>query len=257
MTKKTDTNKSVPGHSVWAAKLIVSDLGKSRAFYEEMFGMQVVTHYNYSPEVYEEYIMGFGSGARLALFSPNPRVEKPLQKSEYPQVLFMVEEFEEITQRIKKAGHRLHFLTPRESTERKIAIAYDPSGNVIEIFYNKGESEIGSSKLIVDNRQTAEEFYLELFSPQIGERYVTPDYDEVILHFNKGASMALFQPMNEEPLKKSAFPLAAILTPEFDRVISRLETLDLGYREVDTHGTDLRIVVARDPAGNQIEIIST
>ena len=254
MIGKTET--TAPDHSVWAAKLIVSDLEKTRTFYEEMFGMQIATHYDYAPEVYEEYIMAFERGARLALFSPNPRLEKPLRKSVYPQALIMVEQFEDITQQIKRAGHRLHFLTPREATERKIAIAYDPSGNVIEIFYAKGPSEVGSSKLIVDDRQKAEAFYLELFGPRIGERYVTSDYDEVILHFNKGASLALLQPMNEEPLDKSAFPLIAIVTSDFDAVLARLDALGFGYRDVDTRGSDLRIVVARDPAGNQIEIIS-
>src|SRR4051812_27182966 len=56
---------SASPHSIGSAKLIVSDLKKTQAFYEQMFGMKEVGHYN-SP-AYDEPIMGFESGARLAL----------------------------------------------------------------------------------------------------------------------------------------------------------------------------------------------
>jgi catechol 2,3-dioxygenase-like lactoylglutathione lyase family enzyme len=102
VTGQADNAKFQSPHSVWAAKLIVDDLEQTRSFYEEMFDLKVVTHYDYAPDIYEEYIMAYESGTRLALFSPNPMVEKPLRKSAYPQVLIMVEAFEEITQRIKK-----------------------------------------------------------------------------------------------------------------------------------------------------------
>jgi len=46
-----------------------------------MFGMKEVDHYS-DPALYDEPIMGFEDGARLALFSP--KAEGPLQKSMFP-----------------------------------------------------------------------------------------------------------------------------------------------------------------------------
>lgn len=257
MSNEKPGTSTEPVHAVGAAKLIVHDIGQVRDFYQTMFGMQVVNHYHYAPEVFEEYIMGYEKGARLALFEPNPAVEQPLPKSDYPQALIYTDSFEETTQRIKGAGHRLHFLTPRESTERKVAIAYDPSGNVVEIIYAKGANRVGAAKLIVDSRERAEAFYCELFSPELAERFDTSLYDEVILRFHRGALLALFQPRKEAPLAKSAFPVAALHTSDFDGVVSRLDELGARYRSVDTRGSGTRIVIAKDPAGNAVEIISS
>ena len=60
-------------HTIGLAKLIVGDLKKTQTFYESMFGMKEVGHYS-AAGVYDEPIMGFGSGARLALFQPLARL---------------------------------------------------------------------------------------------------------------------------------------------------------------------------------------
>jgi hypothetical protein len=66
----------------------------------------------------------------------------------------------------------------------------------------------------------------------------------------------LFQPKTEAPLPKSQFPVVAIYTTEFDAVRKRIEEVGLGYRDVKTSRPTLRIMIAKDPAGNAVEIIS-
>ena len=65
-----DMPKPAPSpHTIGAAKLIVGDLAKTQQFFETMFGMKEVAHYR-ADGLYDEPIMGFDSGARLALFQP-------------------------------------------------------------------------------------------------------------------------------------------------------------------------------------------
>ena len=50
--------------------------------------------------------------------------------------------------------------------------------------------------------------------------------------------------------------MTAFYTSEFDAVLKRLDEEGLGYRKVVTQTEGLRIVIAKDPAGNAIEIIA-
>ena len=115
--------------------------------------------------------------------------------------------------------------------------------------------EVGGSKLIVDNRQKAEDFYAKIFGVTPTARYKTAAYDEVLMGFGEGAWLALFEPKSEAPLPKSQFPVIAIYTKEFDAVLARIKELGLGYRDVKTSSPDSRIIIAKDPAGNGVEVI--
>jgi hypothetical protein len=88
-----------PVASVGIAKLIVDDLAETQKFYEDFFGMKEVTRYDYDLDTYEETIMAFESGARLALFAPNDKVEMPLAKSQYPVVLIYTPEFAKVVEK--------------------------------------------------------------------------------------------------------------------------------------------------------------
>ncbi|MET0658900.1 MAG: hypothetical protein ABW110_12160, partial [Steroidobacteraceae bacterium] len=85
---------TAPGpHTLGAAKLIIGDVKQNQAFYEQMFGMKEVAHYS-AADVYDEPIMGFAEGARLALFSPAK--EPALKKSLYPVALIYTPEFDAV-----------------------------------------------------------------------------------------------------------------------------------------------------------------
>lgn len=244
---------NAPPHSIGAAKLIIGDVAKTQAFYEQMFGMKEVRRYS-DPTLYEEPIMGFESGARLALFSP--KAEAALKKSLYPVALIYTSEFDALTKRIEDAKQPLQRLPAAQSGPFRIAITRDPSGNAIEILAREGKSEVGGSKLIVDDRQKAEDFYALIFDVKPTQRYKSPAYDEVLMGFGEGAFLALFQPLNEAPLPKSKFPVVAIYTSEFDAVLKRVTDRGLGYRTVKTSTPGQRIIIAQDPAGNAVEVIS-
>jgi catechol 2,3-dioxygenase-like lactoylglutathione lyase family enzyme len=247
---------SEPVATIGAAKLIVDDLAKTQKFYEDLFGMKEVRRYDYDLDTYEETIMAFDTGARLALFAPNDKVELPLPKSQYPVVLIYTPEFNEVVEKLKteEISHRL--LQTGEGGP-KIVIAKDPSGNSVEIYAREGAYEVGGSKLIVNDRHKAEAFYKKIFAAKSGQIYQAAKvYDEVIMQLATPTWLALFQPLAEDPLPKSRFPSTAFYTGEFDAVLARIEEEGLGYRKVATQTEVLRIIIAKDPAGNAIEIIA-
>jgi catechol-2,3-dioxygenase len=241
-------------HRIGSAKLIISDVQKNQSFYESMLGMKEVAHFS-AKGVYDEPIMGFDAGARLALFSPV--VEPQLKKSQYPVALIYVPSLDPIAKKVEDAKHPLRRLPTSASASMRIAIATDPSGNAIELLERANKPmEVGGSKLIVDSRQKAEDFYATVFGVKPMARYQTSAYDEVLMSFGPGAWLALFEPKAESPLPKSQYPVVAIYTKEFDAVLSRIQALGLGFREVKTTALKARIIIAKDPAGNGVEVIS-
>lgn len=239
-------------HTLGAAKLIIGDVKQNQAFYEQMFGMKEVAHYS-AAEVYDEPILGFGEGTRLALFSPVK--EAASKKSLYPVALIYTPEFDAVVKRIQDAKHPIQRLPAAASGPYRIAIARDPSGNAIEIFArDSGAYAVGGAKLIVADRQKAEDFFVQVFGVKPVQRFNTATYDEVLLGFNQGF-VALFQPKNEDALPKSQFPVVAIYTTEFDGVLERIKQIGLGYREIKGPKGS-RIVITKDPSGNGVEIIA-
>jgi catechol-2,3-dioxygenase len=246
--------KTASTHNIGAAKLIIGDVKENQTFWKKVFNMTETNHFS-SPNAYDEPIMSFDSGARLALF--HPLVEQPLAKSQFPVALIYTPDLEAVVQRLDDGKYRYQRLPAAQSGTFKIVIARDPSGNAIEILSREGKPyEVGGSKLIVDDRQKAEDFYARIFSAKPGQRYQTPTYDEVLMNVGDGAFLALFQPKNEAPLPKSQYPVVAIYTSEFDAVLKRVTEVGLGYREVKSTQLNSRIIVAKDPAGNSVEIIS-
>ena len=141
---------------IGAAKLIIGDVKQNQAYYEQMFGMKEIDHFS-DPALYDEPIMGFEDGARLALFSP--KAEAPLMKSMFPVALIYTPDWDALIKRLQDANYLVRNLDPAQSGTLKIAIARDPSGNALELFSRPGKWEVGGAKLIVDDRQRAEEFY--------------------------------------------------------------------------------------------------
>jgi catechol 2,3-dioxygenase-like lactoylglutathione lyase family enzyme len=241
----------MPLNKVGAAKLIIGDVRENQSYFEQMFGMKQIDHY--SDAAYEEPIMGFEGGAHLALFSP--KQEPALKKSAYPVALLYVPDLDALVKRMQDAKHPVRMLDAAQTGTLKIAIARDPSGNALELVARAGKWAVGGSKLIVSDRQKAEEFYTKIFNATPGQRFKTPVYDEVLMTFGEGPFLALFQPLAEAALPKSKYPVVAIYSSEFEAVVQRLTDFGLGYRELPTGRSGMRIVVATDPAGNAVEII--
>jgi len=243
-----------PPHRIGSAKLIIADVKQTQQFYESMLGMKEVNHFS-AKGVYDEPIMGFESGAKLALFSP--AVEPALKKTQFPVALIYVPSLDPVAKKIEEAKHPLRRLPAAQSGAFRIAIATDPSGNAIELLERPNQQiEVGGSKLIVNDRQKAEDFYAKVFGVKPIARYQTAAYDEVLLGFGPGAWLALFEPKAEAPLPKSQFPVVAIYTKDFDGVLARVKELGLGYRDVKTTVLTSRIIIGKDPAGNAYEVIS-
>jgi catechol 2,3-dioxygenase-like lactoylglutathione lyase family enzyme len=237
---------------VGAVKLIIGDVKESQAYFEQMFGMQKVDYYS-DKALYDEPIMGFDTGAHLALFSP--KQEMPLKKSAFPVALFYTPDLDALVKRMQDAKYPVRLLDAAQSGPFRIAIAHDPSGNAIEILARPGKWSVGGAKLIVNDRQKAEDFYTKVFAANADQRYKTSAYDEVLMRLGDGPFIALFQPLAEAPLPKSRYPVVAIYTSDFDAVVKRIAETGLGYRDVQTNRPGMRIVVATDPAGNAVEII--
>jgi catechol-2,3-dioxygenase len=242
----------MPLNQVGAVKLIIGGVKENQPYFERLLGMTEVDHYSVK-EIYDEPIMGFASGAHLALFSP--KQEAPLQKSAFPVALIYTPDLPALVKRLEDAQQPVRVLDPAQSGAFKIAIAKDPSGNAIEILERPGDAAVGGVKLIVSDRQKAEGFYAAIFNATAGQRFKTARYDEVLMNLGAGPFVALFQPLNEPPLPKSKYPVVAIYSSEFESVLKRIADAGLGYREVPVSRAGTRIVVATDPSGNAVEII--
>jgi catechol 2,3-dioxygenase-like lactoylglutathione lyase family enzyme len=238
--------------TIGAVKLIIGDVKQNQTYFEQMFGMKEVNHYS-AKDLYDEPIMGFEDGARLALFSP--LAEPALKKSQFPVALLYTPDLDGTVKRLQDAHYPVQRLDAAQTGTLQIAIARDPSGNALELVARPGKWEVGGAKLIVSDRQKAEEFFIKIFGATAGRRYQTTTYDEVLMNLGSGAFLALFQPLSEAPLPKSQSPVVAIYTTDFDAVLKRVKEAGLGYRDVKTGTANMTIVVAKDPAGNAIEII--
>jgi catechol 2,3-dioxygenase-like lactoylglutathione lyase family enzyme len=239
-------------NTIGEAKLIIGDVKQNQPYFEQMFGMKEVAHFS-SKDQYDEPIMGFDDGARLALFSP--LADAPLKKSQYPVALIYTPDLDGVVKRLQDAKYPVQRLDAAAFGTMQIAIARDPSGNAIELLSRPGKWEVGGSRLIVDDRAKAEEFFAKVFGATAGARFKTSTYDEVLMNFGSGPFLALFQPLAESTLPKSHYPVMAIYTQDFDGVLRRLTEAGFGFRELQSVTADWRIIVAKDPAGNAVEII--
>jgi catechol-2,3-dioxygenase len=238
-------------NKIGAVKLIIGDVKENQTYFEQMFGLKEVDHY--TDKAYDEPIMGFDEGAHLALFSALQ--EAPLQKSAFPVALIYTPDLAALVQRLERAKKPVRMLDAAQSGTMKIAIARDPSGNAIELVERPGKFAVGAAKLIVDDRQRAEDFYSKVFNATPSQRFKTGRYDEVLMKFGDGPVLALFQPLAEAALPKSKYPVVAIYSSEFEALVQRVSDAGLGYRELPIGRAGVRIIVATDPAGNAVEVI--
>lgn len=183
VARSAETAAVTTPHTLAAAKVIVNDMKQNQAFYQQTFGLKELPREGAKGK-YDEVILGFDTGARLALVS-SPK-EQALAKSRYPVLLIYTPDFETIVKRLEDAKQPVRRLPQAQSGPYRIAIARDPSGNAVEILARQQSPALGAAKLIVADRVKAEQFYVQVFGAKPLQYFNTPSYDEVLLGFNDG-----------------------------------------------------------------------
>ncbi len=235
-------------HVVRTTKFTIGDVDKNTAFYEDLVGMTEMNRYVAEGRLVEPF-MGFGeAGRRVGLLGYTQ--QETTEKSPYPVAVLYIADFDELLTRFENAQYPLVLLSGSDTGGVRIAIARDPSGNAIEIVERAGAPTVGGSRLIVDDRQKAEEFFVRIFGVTPGQRFETETFDEVIMEFGDGMFVALFEPKGVAPLPKSEHPVVAIYTTELDAVIQRVMAEGFGHREFRPG-----IFFVNDPSGNVVEIV--
>ena len=239
-------------HVVRTTKFTIGDVDKNTAFYEEMLGMTEVSRYAPAGGSLVEPMMGFDEpGRRVGLLGF--KEQETIEKSPYPVSVISVADFDGLVTRFEKAQYPLTLLPASDTGGIRIAIANDPSGNAIELIDSDGPSAVTGSRLIVDNRQKEEEFFVRIFGETgvaPGQRFETEAFDEVLMDFGGGMFVALFEPKGIAPLPKSEHPVVAIYSTEFDAVLERVKAEGLGLRE---YGRGMFLATA--PSGNVVEVV--
>ena len=246
-------SESTPSpHVVRTTKFTVADVDKNTAFYEEMLGMTEVNRFAPAGGSLVEPFMGFGDAdQRVGLLAF--KQHETIEKSPYPVAVINTGEFDALVTRFEKAQYPLMLLPTSDTGGIRIGIARDPSGNAIELIESDGTSAVAGSRLIVDDRQTEEEFFVRIFGETgvaPGQRFETEAFDEVLMDFGGGMFVALFEPKGVAPLPKSEHPVVAIYSTEFDAVLQRVKAEGLGLREF---GTGMFLATA--PSGNVVEVV--
>ena len=233
-------------HQVRTAKFTIDDVETTKAFYEDLAGMTEVSRFVAEGRLVEPF-MGFGDGGRIGLLAYTRK--ETIEKSPYPVAVVYTPDLDELARRFEDARYPLTLLSEADTAGVRIAIASDPSGNAIEFVERAGAPAVGGSRLIVDDRQEAEEFFVRIFGVTPGLRFQTEAFDEVLMNFGAGMFVALFEPKGVPPLPKSEHPVVAIYTTEFDAVLQRVTDEGLGHRRIRT------ILLANDPSGNVVEVV--
>ena len=249
----TPASESAPSpHVVRTTKFTVDGVDKNTAFYEEMLGMTELNRFAPEGGSLVEPFMGFGDAEqRVGLLAF--KQHETLEKSPYPVAVIYTAEFDALAARFEKAQTPLTLLPTSDTGGVRIAIARDPSGNALEIIDRAGAPGIAGSRLIVDDRQKEEEFFVRIFGETgvaPGQRFETEAFDEVLMDFGGGMFVALFEPKGVAPLPKSEHPVVAIYSTEFDAVLQRVKAEGLGLREF---GTGMFLATA--PSGNVVEVV--
>lgn len=233
-------------HEVRTTKFTIGDVETTTPFYVDLLGMTEVGRYVDEGRVIEPF-MGFGQGGRVGLLSYT--AGDTVEKSAYPVTVLYVPDLDPMVTRFADAAYPFRILSGPSSGAR-IGIARDPGGNTIEVVERPGTvARVAGAKLIVDDREAAEAFFVNIFGISPGRRYKTETYDEVIMDFGDGMFVALFEPLGEPRRPKSEYPVVAIYTRDIDGVFARVKAEGLDYR---TRGS---LIFARDPAGNVVEIV--
>jgi len=235
-------------HAVRTTKFTISDVDESKVFYEDLIGLSEVGRFEDVGRIVEPF-MGFGDGgARIGLLRYDE--QETLPKSTVPVSVLSLPDLDPVIQRFNAAAYPIQEYSGEITGGIRLAIALDPAGNGIEIVETPGTPRVIGARLIVDNLEESEEFFLRVFNVEPGRRIRTETFDEVFIEFGDGPFLALYESLNEEPLAKSWYPVVAIYSSDYDAVLERLKIGGLGVRERGD-----RVLFANDPSGNVVEVV--
>ena len=235
-------------HTVRTTKFTIADVDESKPFYEDLIGLTEVGRFEDIGRIVEPF-MGFSDGgARIGLLRYDE--QETLPKSPHPVSVLLVPDLDPVIQRFNDAQYPIKEYSGEITGGIRIAIAHDPAGNGIELVESPGPPRVAGARLIVDNLQEAEDFFVRVFKVKAGQRIKTDAFDEVLMEFGDGPFVALYEPLNEAPLAKSWYPVVAIYSTDYDAVLERLKATGLGVRERGG-----RVLFANDPSGNVVEVV--
>ena len=240
-------------HEVRTAKFTVDDVDKAQAFYEEMFDLTEINRFVVEGMLVEP-LLGYADAETKRIGLLGFTEKENLEKNPIPVVIITVANFDQVIQRLEDAKHGFTLLSGEETGGLRIAMTVDPSGNGVEIIDQAGASAVAGSRLIVDDLEAAEEFFVRIFGATPGQRFQSETslggFDEVIMNVGGDMIVALFESKGLAPLPKSEHPVVAIYSTEFDAVLERVKAGGLGHREFGRG-----MLLANDPSGNVVEVV--
>ena len=234
-------------HQVRTAKFTTTDVEESSTFYQQMFEMTEFDRYISEGRLVEPFL-GYAEDARLGLLGYTE--QETIEKSPIPVAVIFTPDFDDVTGRLEAAQHPLSLLSGPETGGVRIAITRDPSGNALEIVEREGTPAVGGSRLVVDDRQKAEDFFVRIFGVAAGRRIETDTFDEVFMNVGGAMFVVLFEPKGATPLPKSKHPVVAIYSTDFDAVLERVVAEGLGHQQYGDF-----MFLANDPSGNVVEVV--
>ena len=112
-------------------------------------------------------------------------------------------------------------------------------------------------KLLVNDLPKTQKFYETILGMKVLLNFSMDVFSESIMSFDgQRTDVILFAPVHavEAPLEKSALPMMALYTPEFDALVERLKKVKANYKILERDEKSSLIV--EDPSGNWLEIIA-
>ena len=237
-------------HELRTTKFTVSDVDAAVSFYQDLVGMEEVGRFKV-PTLNEPF-MGFGDGVMRIGLLGFTEVED-IEKTHHPVSVVMISDLDAVAERMEGTKYSINIMSIDVGGGNSIRIGFttDPSGNTVELVEIVDAPPQGSgARLIVEDREAAEEFFVRVFGLTPGRRIVTDNFDEVFFDFGSGKFIALYEPIGETPLPKSEHPVVAIYTTAFEQVLERVKAGGLGVKE---YGTGM--FLANDPSGNVVEVV--
>jgi catechol 2,3-dioxygenase-like lactoylglutathione lyase family enzyme len=234
-------------HTVTTTKFTIDDVSTSKTFYEDLVGLPELRRYVDAGRLVEPF-MGWSEDGRMGLLAYT--VREDVKKSPYPVSVVFLPALDPVAARFEAAGQPFNVYELDGGV--RLAIVTDPSGNAIELVERDGAPAVGGARLIVDDREEVEQWFIEVFDAKVDNRIVTDTFDEVFLNLGHGMFVALYEPLGADagPQPKSENPVVAIYSTDYDAVLARIKAGGLPVRERGD-----RVLFADDPSGNVVEVV--
>ncbi len=234
-------------HTVTTTKFTIDDVSISKTFYEDLIGLPELRRYVDEGRLVEPF-MGWSEDGRMGLLAYE--VKENVKKSPYPVSVVFLPDLNAVQARFEAASQPFNLYELDGGV--RLGIVTDPSGNAIELLELEGDPKVAGARLIVDDREAVEEWFVTVFDAKVDNRIVTDTFDEVFLNLGQGMFVALYEPLGADagPQPKSEHPVVAIYSTAYDDVLKRIQDIGLPVRQRGD-----RVLFADDPSGNVVEVV--